>query len=761
MSKIRNKISSIEADDDVVTRALGLHPVSDSEPLAPVAPPEDLKVPEKTKQDDNISKRDAKRTKAPSIDTETTPAIVRRPPQRYSEQVDAPKWPLWLSLALAAIWLVGTLLSVVFLFGTEKIASYSAGQMGGLAFFVLFPLLLIGVVYTALKNLTGLTFQAGRLENAADALMQVDETVVRRATEMSGVIKKEIDTLNSGVDTALTRVSTLQDVLETETERLGETSLAVEDKTQKITERLTTEREALWNISNAFEEQMKSLSQSLDSHSENLAMSTKTAEQKIQEARVSVENTASKINQTSDLIRSNTVEAATTLTTNQEEILKLSNLLKDRASELDNIYQKHGQDLNAMISQMRNEQEVLSQSLEERLSKMRDVALSAQVSAERLNEASEAGRQTVTSLSEAAQLSESAIKNRFSEMEEMVKFSNQRAESISEKAARRVQNSLSHTREEIARIETDMMNLQEKLSSASHAQAEFISQPVEDLELEAPTPSDFEPAPEPEVPAKKSKGALKFIPLEDDADSDIPVREEEDIDLSAKITSASGLVAGLRPAPEPQADIVPDNLDSDSELNVEPPELHVEAAAPSEPSFQRTIETPEGSKSWWKNLFGKSEPAPDLADLITSDSGDVITPPQASAAPIAAPDPAVPKATNRPITHSLLGALSSHGLSPNAIVDNGTIVQAVENRIQRGTKVMSTGVANRLGEPITILAGLLQNDVALHDQAIDFAVKFHNSLGPIADEPTGLMAKLSTEDGRLFLMCDAALNGLS
>ncbi len=780
MSKIRNKISSIEADDNVVSRALGLHPITESEPLKPIAPAEDLKIAEsrEAKLQDTKPVTAEKTEPAPKINhetaspdyveknsmTEKTPAIISRPkPTTYPYEES--RWPLWVSLAFAGAWLLGSIVSIVFLFGLDTIGGYSAGQWGGVAFFILFPLMLISIVYTALKKLAGITHQASRLEQAADELMRVDETVVRRATEMSGVVKREIDTLNTGIDTALTRASTLQTVLETETHKLGETSLDVENKTQRITERLTTEREALFNISNAFDEQMKSLSQSLDTHSENLAMSTKTAEQKIQEARLSVENTASKINQTSDLIRNNTMEAATTLTGNQDEILRLSDQLKQRAEELDTIYQKHGQDLNAMISQLRNEQEVLSQSLEERLSKMRDVALSAQVSAERLTEASEAGRQTVMSLSEAAQLSESSIKTRFAEMEEVVKFSNQRAESISEKAARRVQDSLSQTRKEIARIEMDMLNLQEKLSSVSDgALSNAAMEP-----LAGEKSIEMENNDEIGIPPKKKKGALNFVPLDTDEEPNSETQDFFEIDR----TTSSSLVSGLRPAPSQDEEVLvaPEPIsnnddfsssdDSALDLTIENGLMKPVTNIPSMPepvvqdetSIHRAVGQENVSKSWWKNLFGRPENV--SPNPLTKPATIAAVAASATAAPLAAAATTDMDSAN----DTFLRVLTSQGLSPNAIVDNGCIVEAVQNRIFKGTKQMSIGVADRLGEPIRILSSLLENDQQMKDQAVGFAIAFHHSLTPIAGDQEALINRFGSENGRLFLMCDAALNG--
>jgi len=116
-----------------------------------------------------------------------------------------------------------------------------------------------------------------------------------------------------------------------------------------------------------------------------------------------------------------------------------------------------------MLSDLRGQQDELAATMEERLSKMRDMSLSAKVGAQSLTEASIKGRETVEALNEAASLTDTAVRARFSEMEEMVKYSTARAESISETAARQVQNSLATTRKEIARIEADMMDLMDKL----------------------------------------------------------------------------------------------------------------------------------------------------------------------------------------------------------------------------------------------------------------------------------------------------------
>jgi len=290
-----------------------------------------------------------------------------------------------------------------------------------------------------------------------------------------------------------------------------------------------------------------------------------------------------------------------------------------------------------------------------------------------------------------------------------------------------------------------------------------------------------------EIPPKKKRGALNFVPLDDtDIKDDIGTDEfvSDDIaEFEGEVPSRSSLLSGLRPAPSPdterlvETEPVQDTLKQDTfredtfdhdnnqdgalDLTIENGLIRPANSIPTDPdpieadhtSIHRSIGNDKMSRSWWKNLFNKSDQSgPDNA--VRSAVGGTV----AAAAAVAAP--AVSTLSGQQNTHdTFLRVLSSQGLSPNAIVDNGCIVEAVQNRMFRGTKHMSVGVADRLGEPIRLLASLFQNDPGLKSQAVDFAVGFHHSLTPIAGEQGALMDKFGTETGRLFLMCDAALNG--
>jgi len=392
---------------------------------------------------------------------------------------------------------------------------------------------------------------------------------------------------------------------------------------------------------------------------------------------VSIDGAAEKINAASDVVKGNTVEAASTLTKSHEEIESLAEMIRARSAELDEVYRKHAQDLTGMIAELRDEQQDMSISLEERLMKMRDMSLSAKVSAEGLTEASEAGRETVQALAEATRLTDTAVKQRFAEMENMVKFSGEKAESISDQATRRVQDSLAQTRKEIARIENDMAALQARLNAPK---------PAESLELEIP---------EQPRPAKRPRIRLK--PLDDDFP---PVEPPS-------LASVEPEPLTLRPTPEPDAVFEPapqaiaapdaktlqqldeltlevEPLDLTADMSEADPDAHIksfnpesltanppdEALRPTAPPLDEEVvpltkkKTKEKSGWRWRDMLGGLE-RPD--EITRRDDGFM---------PLAM-DPPREVSDQR-----MLASLKSLGLAPAAVVDDGCIIEAANTRCQ-------------------------------------------------------------------------------
>lgn len=727
--------------------ASSIKPISGNLPK----PPLDLKNSEPAIQ--KISPAIEKTTKtdklAPTKVSEPVPQFVTRAPLTdETEEMAAPKFKgiMIAGIIASVIWVLGAIGFTAWgIGGVSAIAAMPSTKLLGLTALLLVPILLFILCAYALRELAKLTLHSQQLSNAAQAMMKPDETVIARSNIMSKAVQAQIEEVNLKVSQALNRMEMLDDMIKSQNSSLTQSTLAAEHTTDTIAATLTTQREALESVAETFETRMSSLSTMLDAHAENLSQSTQTAELKIHEARVSIEGAAEKINAASNVVRQNAVSAAETLSDSQKEITMLGNSVKARSDEMDNVYRKHVTDLTAMIDHLKKEQDEMGVILEERLGKMRDMSLSAKVGAQSLSEASDKGRETVEALADAARLTDTAVRARFAEMENMVKYSTARAESISDTAARQVQNSLSMTRKEIARIEADMMDLMDKLNESQHEQN--IPKPViSDLDFTVP----------------KTK-RVKLRPLETDFPSLEPRELQDEAVVSPKDSvvpepvepeSLFRLESVPNPPPMAEAEDMATSIEEDTQLTLEPIS-ETDLIAPDtdsdiksyDPDIVRTVLQDSTEKSnkenktrWrWRGLFGAPDKMTETKDLNS-----------ASLAPSL-------KQVN---DDDIITALSHMGLSPAAIVDDGCIIEATNTRKARGAKAMSQSVSSRMATPVKHLRDAVITDAAFLSDLKTFTAQFSIKLSPIEGDREAIRTCLESDAGRAFLLCDAALANL-
>ncbi len=770
MSDIFKKVTSIEPVDEDALDALKITPSEDMPRRSLLRPlPEDMPkndpVPEFITRQSDQEPSIKEPVETPRVDSREQPISRETPPivsvsapsfaaplaaATVQQHPPSTSWMKWAGIAAVLIWLGA---SFAYMYGFfdlgRKWTDLTPIQIAGLALAILLPAVLLGLLFYALRQLSNMSAQAAILSRAAFALTQPDDGAIAKTAIMSKAIKTEIDSVDARIDQALARMSSLESVIKDQTTGLTQASASSVQSADEIASRLSTQRLALESIAGTFDDRMAMLTSSLDDQSGKLEASTQLAEHKIQEARVSIDGAAEKINAASDVVKRNTVEAASTLTKSHEEIESLAEMIRARSAELDEVYRKHAKDLTTMIGQLRDEQQDMSITLEERLEKMRDMSLSAKVSAESLTEASHAGKQTVQALAEATRLTDTAVKQRFADMENMVKFSGEKAESISDRATRRVQDSLAQTRKEIARIENDMVALQARLN--------------------APQPADSLPLEEPEQPRPKKRERIKLKPLDDDfppVEPPLPSPEAEPLTLRpTPDTDAVFEPTPVSPLAIPRPDENALELLDELTLEVEPLDLTADMA-PMDPDAELKSFTPEVATQKTEDTLRPAAPPVDediigfgkrknkeksgwrWRDMLGGlDKPDDIQPIAEAAVPREVSD------------QRMMASLASLGLTPSAVVDDGCIIEAANTRKAKGEIAMSQAVAHRMGDPVRHLNRAMEENPALKTDARAYVAQFKARINAIETDREAIRARLESDAGRAFLLCDAALNG--
>ncbi len=724
-----------------------------------------------------------------------TAAHNNAPSPDFVDKVDF-GWINRLVIGASLIWLI---IVSALLFGVLDIINawqaYSPLQWASIAALVLGPILLIIVTAYGLKQLAKLSRQAHMLNRAAAALTTPDKTVIGKSKIMAEAIAAQIDHVDTKLDTSLARLGTMDKAVQIQANTLQAANEDVRETVGAINDSVQVQKQTLLDMTETLDLSMVNLSNTLIMHTDNLAKAVQIAEQKIKEARISVEGATAKINSASDIVRSNTVQAASTLSASHEDIKSLGDIIRQRSEELDTVYKKHAGELTAMIEHLRDEQTSLGASMQERLTKMRDLSLSAQASAESLTEASRSGKETIEALAESASLADSAVKARFAEMRDMVQYSTEHAQSISDMAAQRVQDSLELTRKEITRIEREMAGLQSRIGNEQHKSLEThkthethethnspkahksLELVPDDSEMQAEPPNQNNPT----KPRKPRRTRLKLkpvveivedlpranlLPTHSDPTSNTKIDLDEKINPELEERPLLELGGGLidpdvlrqnieKIPPDPQAPVRQASVPQ-----IPDPQIKEQTTPhPDEATIRRSVPIDAGRKTksksggFLRNIF-KSKNQTD-----TPSSLDIVTPPNRT--------PGAKNSTRNPARNpddaagedeDILADLAQLGLSVNAVVDDGCIIEASNARATQGHEAMSKCVAMRLKNPVEHLVRSLAVNDELSDKAINFATRFNQSVEALAQNREAVRTKLESETGRAYLLCDAALN---
>ena len=647
----------------------------------------------------------------------------------------------------AVLWVIGIAIAAWLWAGAGNILSQPEPVMAGLIALALVPAVLFILLGVMAKRVLSAAARSDALIAATNTLTRPDVAAQQRVTSLAQGIRSQIIGVDSELKAALNRLAGMENVLRGHTEALQGSHIAATRQTGDIAARLSEEREGLKEISSNFDERMGALSRLLTEHSDRLAQATQVAEQKIQEARVSVEGAAAKINASSEVVRENALAATESLQAGETKISSLGSLIKAQAVSLDEINGKHATDMAELVSRLEEEQARMRETMDARLQSMRDMSLSAKLSADSLNEAGEAGRKTIEALAESASIADNAVRERFKEMEEMVDFSANKAESITDRAAQRVRDSLSLTRLEISRIEDDMRGLEQRLSDRSddferrETAVDVTPKPKRKRSLLRFRPADNEEpealsltSPTPDAPASPPQPAQTAAqqPLEIPRPQDRPARVKAVEPVSASLPESSPAKTVAMPD---ETQIAADSLHihspPDPALPIDMPEVPTLSAARIAPPRLR----PRREKSGWslKSLFG---------------SGSETETPQAIQDDFADWDKQCDEMTS---------LMSAQGLSPAAVVEAGTIIEAVNMRVAQGPDSMRKTVAMRLSEPVGHLQSVFSDDPDMRMKAEQFATRFYQVIAAQDGDREGIRTKLETNAGRAFLLCDAAL----
>ncbi len=622
----------------------------------------------------------------------------------YGDEAPSTKWITVTGIVLTVIW-IGAVTAYIFALSEigQNWSSLPPMGLAGILMAIIFPAILISLLWMTWRRLAQMKHQAQMIANIAKKLTKADDSAIASTQNLADGIRAELSKLDQHLEKTLDRYSTLQVQLTADTRSIDEAGLILTERAEDVGRNLTLQRQALESISGTFDSKMETLTASIAAQSQDLTKAAETAA-----GSISAANEA--LTQTSDNLKASGEEIANHLQSSSDS-------LNQSAAQLENI----DADLSKITSRLQEEQTRLQTEMNAQVKEIGAATGTAIESSELLMNSLRSGQDTVAALNTATLKTNESIKQQFEDLSERITTAQSEANDISEKAATRVQESLSQTRRDLSQLETDMLALQAKLRNAS--------QKTDELGFD-----------EPEQPLP-GIGRLKLKPL----DTDFPPVEPPRFQSKPK-QQAELLETPLEPMPDQ-----PLNLGMDMEVENEDNEITdfdpdiLRRPAPVTKSFGRAKRGKKEKSSWhWRDMLGGLDsPSPSTEGAL-----DIVGNTAGSSLSLNSPNPDGPDVINY---------LRQAQLAPSAIIDDGTIIEASKSYVQYGAAHMQGTIANRIGAPCQHLRDNLNADTAALMRFKRFTDQFNAKISAISHDEARLRTEFGTAEGRAFLLSAAAL----
>ena len=402
----------------------------------------------------------------------------------------------------------------------------------------------------------------------------------------------------------------------------------------------------------------------------------------------------------SEALQKTTVVVDETLTSGTSRI-------GENISTLEEANRKLGESADALNSELSTSTEALfatDNTLVEKSEKLQGINAQTQTQISDLQATIGHGYEMLADLRSATEARASAVASHYDDLSSQIKRSEDDTLAAQGQTARMVESNLAQMRRDFSRMETDLQSLQSKLrnlrvKSEAHEDAE--PKPTR-LNL-MPLDSDFPPVEPPRPPASPDPVKIDESPL--------------NLGMDMEIESADA----------PLINFEPDVIRRPGEID----------ATTKSKGFGRRTDKDEKPAWRWRDMLGT---------LDRPDDGENVKTPPASLDVKPIPSRGV----------NGVALLTGLKLSPAAIVDEGTVVDATQARINKGEPGLTSVVTEKLPEAVALLKEHLEADTVLKADLRAFTVEFAKRIGDTPPTAPALRAAFGSPEGRAYLLCAAA-----
>jgi len=608
----------------------------------------------------------------------------------------------WVLLGFGALYLIGAgLYFGLPLLKTPAGTSTELISIAGLILLLALPVMLLFLLWRALRHLNELNLQNARFSKAAEILVSPEGEALARTKTLATGIQSEISKVNNSFGGMVDALKGVQLAMAQESQALDAAGLKLTNRSDDVGRNLTLQRQALESISGTFDTRMETLSTQISDTSKTLDSICTSAEEKLLNAGEALQLASGKMDQT-------IADSSNRISEKITEIGEVSRKLDETSTELT-------ADLETSTQQLTGADEGLLVRSQE----MQELNISTQGKISDLHHLIKDGNEMLANLREEAETRASTVQSFYQNLSTQLKQSENETLAAQGKTARMVESNLAQMRSDFSIMESDLQDLQTKLNDLKIATSPAVmADKTHQTRLKfEPLDSDFPPIEAPRLASEPSVSATLASPL--------------NLGMDMEIKSPEAEIVGFEPdAPEPiETDVIRRPGDT--------------GRASKAKGFGRRSDKQDKSGWRWRDVLGTLD-RPDA----TLDPSSGLRGQQTAKVTSSTPE-----------SIDAVGILTMLQLSPSAIVDEGTVVDATQARINTGESGLVTSVAEKLPEAVGHLKGKISGNPQLAGNLKRFCDDFSNMIGNTPPTAPALRAALGSPEGRAYLIAVTALKG--
>ena len=584
--------------------------------------------------------------------------------------------------------------------------------IAGLVLLLTLPVVLLFLLWRALRHLNKLNLQNARFTRAAELLVSPDGEALTRIKSLAAGIQSEITKVNNSFDGTVDALKDVQLAMTRESQALDAAGLKLTNRSEDVGRNLTLQRQALESISGTFDTRMETLSTQISDTSQTFDSICTTAEEKLLKAGEALQLASGKVDQA---------------------LADSSNRISEKITEIDDVSRKLDETSTALNENLEASVQTLTetdQALLEKTQALQELNTNTQTKLIDLQNTIDDGKQMLVKLQEAAETRDSFVQSYYKDLSAGLKQSENETLAAQGKTTRMVESNLAQMRHDFTSMEADLQALQSKLESLKSTPIETAPQQIQQARLKLePLDSDFPPVEAPRFTPESKLEAPKVTP---------PPSAPLNLGMDMEIESPNTEILGF----EPNA-IVPDVIRRPGD-----PGAPSKTSTPIKKGFGRRTEKQDKSGWRWRDMLGTLDRPDTSRNAATALVGS------AAGASLAA-------SSSLRSQEEIDGAgiLTMLKLSPSAIVDEGTVIDATQAQINAGQSGLVSTVAEKLPEAISHLKHKMSVNPQLIGNLRRFSDDYAAFIGNTPPTAPALRTVLGSPDGRAYLLAVTALKG--